>query len=491
MATRIYSSGGQFTIDQDGVIRGINFEDLTYGVISTTDTIEFRDNSIDIIYTDIVSEVQNEAGTPIGTIDDINTYIESITPTSGTVVTPDTEILIKSLDDLLVYPIVNTTDIQLPVAIYKFDIADGDSLDIAPYTIAPTGVIEITNTMQSGALVSSDATNPLIKTASDLYIRNIALGSTATSNCIEMTATTGFEALDMNTVTFTTGSCFGTINGIRQIFWRNGFSFSPTKGFLLQGDIAGISIFDTRLINQFQHLLKADTGFTCDSIRSNINADVPTGSILFDIDYININEDTGYSIEGARLNGTSSNGTGLAFKDFTTGDIGQAANSAKSLFEGNTGVLAQNTRVGAYWTVTTAIATSLVQNVSTKILGTTTASSLTHFTQTASNELTYGTEADIFAVANLSLTVDSQPNAVIRVEVVRYAGGLGGTRTVVSSFDRIVNNNQGGVDLAFFSVQSAPFMLSNTDVIQLEFVNTTGNQSATLVEDSGFNVVKA
>lgn len=78
MATKIYSSGGQFTIDQDGVIRGINFEDLTYGVISTTDTIEFRDNSIDIIYTDIISEVQNGAGTPIGTIDDINTYISSL-----------------------------------------------------------------------------------------------------------------------------------------------------------------------------------------------------------------------------------------------------------------------------------------------------------------------------------------------------------------------------------------------------------------------------
>lgn len=404
---------------------------------------------------------------------------------------PKTEVLIRSKDDFLAYPIVNTNEIQLPVAAYKLDIKDGETLDISPFTLAPIGVIEIFNTMQSGALITTHASNPLIKTSSDLYIRNIALGSTGTSDCIQMTATTGFEALDMNTVTFTSGSTFGTLNGIRQVFWRNGFSFNPAKGFLLKGTMGGISIFDTRLINQFEYLLKADTGFNVNEIRSNVNANIPTGSILFDIDYVNINEDGGYGVKGARLEGTTSNGTGVAFKDFTTGDIGRAADSQLSFFADNTGALRQNTTIGGYWALTTATATTLTQNVPAKLNGTTTPSNMVWFSQTGNNEVTYNSSREIDVTVDFSGTIQGSNGNDIIIRLTRYTGGLGGTATVVDFVPSTINNSVGLVDVAYITLDSKPFVMNQGDVISVTVVNTSSGNDVTGRTDGRFHIKEA
>lgn len=385
----------------------------------------------------------------------------------------ETQPSFRTLDELLYrYPANGANDILLPAG-NKY-IFDAKVFDLGVYTLVPQGELSMAFTTESGELTSSKVSGALIRSEHTLYLDTMKFSTTGATYCLEVDGLTGFESVDFLNVQFIGGN-IGRLNNIRQVFGSTCFALNTTTGFLIQGNMSGgFAFFNTKGMNISEYFVKADIGVTIGQIRSNANIECLAGCTIFDIDYANITQDEGYNIEGAVLSGA-----GIAHKPFTGGDTANPEDSRKSAFKGNTGNLAKNTVVGGAWNLTTAIQTPLTQNTPAKILGTTTYLSLSHFTQSNSNEFIYNSSVTKPFRLTGSLTFDGSPNRDLVLEVVKYVGGT--IRTVVDSFNQSVNNLQGVIDVAYFNFKSLPFSLSETDTVILEITNTTDNTNITSI----------
>lgn len=314
--------------------------------------------------------------------------------------------------------------------------------------------------------------------SANLFLKEIELEATGTgSQAIKMTGT-GSESLDMNTVAFANNTKYGTLINLRQGFLTNGFSFGAKEGFLLQGAWEGFTLFNSRIINTGGYILKGDAGLTIDSIRSNVNCDIQLGDVAFDFDFDMFNIDEGYQLEGGRYNGD-----GAMVSDFTTGDKTEAWRSRKSYFKGNKGVLSKNTNIGGTYRVTSEINTPLTQNVLTKLLGVTTASSLEHMVSNNNNQLTHNSSVSKCYYAFVNAVVDNQPNQEL-VFSIQKENNLGSPIEELFSQTRRVSNVQGGQDVAYFNIATPCFELQQNESIGLYITNISSNSTAVLKIDS-------
>lgn len=384
-----------------------------------------------------------------------------------------TKYILRDITELLhIHPANANNEIFLENNTYVIDSRD---FQLGIYKLKATVPVSITGISQAINKISTSEDNTiLIDTTSDLFLSNIQLQAEGNnSKCINMAGSTGFESLDMQYVQFTGNSKYGSIDNIRQGFWTDGFSFNAKEGFDLSNAIGGFTIFNTRVINTGNYILKGNTGCTINNVRSNINCDILTGDVAFDFDYEMFNDDRGYQL----ANGTY-NGVGQMVSNFTNGNQTEAHKSRKSYFTGNQGNLGKNTRIGGEWVVTNEAVTPLTQNSSVKVLGTTTSDNLEHVISN-NNELIHNSTVPTDYKVDGDLTFDGGPNDILRLEIKRF-NNLTNDFTTLKTYTANVNNFQGGQDRVFFRPFVSVVEMQELDRIEIYIVNETDNTDVTL-----------
>jgi len=398
----------------------------------------------------------------------------------------DTKYTISNIDELIaIHPPNASDEIELGNNIYEID-----SLDFeipAPYSLisnvdtAISGMSQVINKLRS-----SQDNHSLITSTANLFFYQIQLQADGVnSEAITMNGATGFESLDMKYVEFTGNTKYGTLTGIRQGYWSDGFSLNAKEGFTMNGTWAGgFTIANSRIINTGNYILGEGTSLIMNSIRSNVNCDILTGDVAFDFDYNNFNSDEAYQLENGRYNGA-----GLMISQFTDAlrDTDDPWRSRKSLFKGNAGSLSNNTHVGGYWKCTVEVLTPLTLNVSTKVLGTTVYSELQHITQTTDNAFIHNTTQDTDYEISGFVRFKGGADDEIELEIRKW-DDFGGSYSVIQSYVKFVSNLIGGNDTVDFSAATPFVRLSENDRVELWVVNRSNNTDVTMLSDSFLNI---
>jgi len=288
----------------------------------------------------------------------------------------------------------------------------------------------------------------------------------------------GVESLDLFYVEFGAATSFGTLIGIRQGFMGACFALNSTQGFLLQGAwLGGFTILNTRLINVGSYILKGDTGFTCNAIRSNVFATIPTGAFAFDFDFNMFNVDRGYQLEGGRYEGT-----GKMVSDFTIGGITQAENSRKSFFNENSGNLAKNTFIGAEWRTTTEVLTPLAFNVAANILGGRTFDNLVHFQSLLVSPnfevVRYDSSVPIDVKVTALSKIEGDSSDDIKIDLIHYVNSTV-TEVIILSLIETIPNVVQADDTVNFTINARIDNLQENDRIYCKVTNLSDGSDIT------------
>lgn len=392
---------------------------------------------------------------------------------------PKTKKVIQTIGDLLaLHPPNASNEIELGNFIYEID---SFNLDLGIYTLVTNTDTAINGCSQAiNKLTSSTDGISLITSTGNLFLFQIELGCTGIgSQVISMTGSTGFESLDMKYVAFSTGSKYGTLTGIRQAFWSDGFSFNAREGFTLDGVWSGgFAILNSRIINTGNFLLKGEAGLRLQNVRSNVNLTIPSGSVGFDFKYDNFVNDQSFQIENCRFDGD-----GVLATSFIGGDVSEVEKSRKSLFKGNAGNLAKNSMIGGVWTCTTEVTTAITINTLTKLAGVTTYSNLEHLTAVNNNEFIQIDTNEISYSLDGDLVIDGNPNNEVRLTIRKYEASTSSYSTI-ATFIKAISNFQGGNDIGIFRPFVPILTMNDSDRIELWVTNLSGNGNLTMKSES-------
>lgn len=389
---------------------------------------------------------------------------------------------LKDINDLLdIHPANASNEIELSNAVYYIDSLD---FDLGVYKLVTNVDTAIHGYSQLLNQMTSNEDNiSMITSTGNLFLFDIRFNCTGVNSQVITMTGTGTESLDMKYVELSFGTTGGTINGIRQFFWFGGFGIGG-RGFLLQGDISGARISNTRVINFMDYVLKGDTGMTIGNIRSDANITIPSGSVAYDFDYDMITEDEGYQITDGFYDGD-----GLMVSPFTTGDTLTTEDSRKSFFTNNKGVASMNTFVGGYWLNTTEVTTTISTiDTPVKLNGVTTYFDLSHFTQTSSNSFVKNTDNNNEFIIQGSVTIDGNPNRIFNL-IVRKWNDFNSIYEDLITFSKNINNFSGGDDRADFNILVTTNMSVN-DRIELWVSNSTDTSNVTMKNSSQLIISK-
>ena len=389
----------------------------------------------------------------------------------------------SSINEMLAkFPAVGGV-ITLPSAVYYIDSAD---FDFTGYTLTHTEPIALGGYNQFISTIKTDSIGVnLIESRANIYLFNLRIQAEGAGTKAINFIGTGVEAIDLNTVEFVGNTAWGDLVDIRQAFMSSSFAIGSERGFLLKGTwTGGFTLFDTRFINVNSYVLKGDVGFTCSSIRSNVNADVDTGSVIFDFDYDMFVDDEAYQLEGCKVKGN-----GLFVSQFTDAgrDTDDAWKSRKSFFNGNKGSLSKNTRIGGYWSCTAESTTALTLNNIAKLAGTTTYDFMQHIASSGDNALVQNTTNEGSYIIDGNIIIDGDTNDDITLTIRKYDDSAA-TYVLVAEFTRRISGVQGPLDVAIFRPYVPLVMLDEKDRIEIWVTNISDSSDVTMLEGSNLSL---
>lgn len=319
----------------------------------------------------------------------------------------------------------------------------------------------------------------------DLFIKNIGLSAIgANTEAIYMSGT-GVESLDMFYTSFASGTCFGTLDGIRQGLMSTCFSFGAKQGFLLRGNIDGFRVTDTRIleINSYEvnnYIVKGDVGCRIRNFRSDVNADVASGDCAFSFDYDMITEDGGFQITNGRFQGD-----GVMVTPFTTGDSLKPEKSRKSIFLGNSGNIAKNTRVGATMVVTGESITAAPVGVDVEILGAVEVVDKEWFDITGNSIVAQSTKLGLCRVFG-DIEIDAGANDIVEIIIKKWVNDTS-SYVDVKRIPKQILNSIGGRDVQYYNIDTTT-ELNDGDFIKLFGNNNSDSTPFTMLNNSILSV---
>ena len=225
-------------------------------------------------------------------------------------------------------------------------------------------------------------------------------------------------------------------------------------------------------------LFKEGTLFQMNSrFLTDINCDLPTLAPFLDFSTVNFPNPSTIQIKGAIF---SRDGAFDATDANITPNI--TASDLPCSWIGNNGI--PNTFVGGIATLTTEVETVIATvDVPTPILGTITNSDLQHFDSPSNGQLRNLGATPREFTANFDFILDGTQNSEYKIELVKNDGA----DTVVYKQTRVINNLQGGRDVAYYT-GLANVILNENDYVFWQVTNITGNSNCTLELDSSWSV---
>ncbi|MDB4301940.1 hypothetical protein N9924_00085 [bacterium] len=295
---------------------------------------------------------------------------------------------------------------------------------------------------------------------------------------------TGFNAIESNRVNYIDCTSLGNLYNYRQGLELNTGRFGGSPSLTLHGTWLGgfrVSTSITRNMSDTttEPLFKAGTNFVMNSrFLTDMNVDLGTLQPFFDFSDTNFPNPSTLELVDVLL---TRNGAVNPQDTNITPNI--TASNLSCSWSGNNGVT--NTFVGGEAVITTEIETVIAgQNVPTPILGTQTTIDLQHFDSPANGQLRFLGTKPVEYTISWDFVLEGQQSGEYRIDLCRVRQGV---KTIVHSQIRVINNLQGGRDVAYFT-GSHHEIIFQTDYTFFEVANLTGSQNCTLELDSSWLV---
>jgi len=380
--------------------------------------------------------------------------VRSITDLTGTLSSTKEYFLDGQID-------TGTTTIQVPAG----------GLNLSGYNFNVSGLFSTAN--------NYTMFNSPVGGSGDLLGKDYSVSASGTNSQVyDITDSTGLHAFEFARINYNDCTSLGTIADYRQGLEVGTGRFGGTPELTLEGTWLGGYFIDTSIVRSLDDgaysLFKAGTGFSMVSrFRSNQNIDLPASANFFDFSASNFVNPSTVLLEGVIL---TRDGVFDATDSNITPNI--TASELVCSWSDNNGL--SNTFVGAEANVTaestTAIASSGV------FVGTFTAADLQHFDSPANGQLRHlGSSPREFAVTG-QLVIDSSSNNEVDLKIVVF-------RADSTTFEdqktqrRVINNLQGGRDVAYFGL-SDNIILNQNDYVKLQVANVNATNNITAELDS-------
>jgi len=379
--------------------------------------------------------------------------------------------VIDSSKEYFIDGIVNmgTTQITVPVGGITID---GYSFDISGlYSTEDnyTMIISETPAIGSGNVLMSD-----------IYIST----SGTNSKVYELYDATGFNAIELNKFNYIDCTSLGDLHNYRQGLELNSGRFGGSPSLTLHGTWVGGFRVSTSISRNMsdtttEPLFKAGTAFVMNSrFLTDMNVDLGTLQPFLDFSDTNFPNPSTLELVDCLITRD-----GVVNPQDTNITPNILASNLSSSWVGNNGIM--NTFVGGEAVITTEIETVIAgQNLPTPVLGTQTTIDLQHFDSPANGQLRFLGTKPVEYTVSWDFVLEGQQSGEYRIDLCRVRQGV---KTVVHSQIRVINNLQGGRDVAYYT-GSHHEILFQTDYTYFEVTNLTGSQNCTLELDSSWIV---
>lgn len=352
-------------------------------------------------------------------------------------------------------------------------------ITIKGYSFDVSGIISSENnyTMFESVDIATGSGNVLM---TDLYISVTGISS----KVYELYDATGFNAIELVRINYIDCSSLGDLYDYRQGLesGTGRFGGSPSltfNGLWIGGFRVSTSIVRSMSDTTTEPLFKEGLLFQMNSrFLTDINCDLGTLQPLLDFQQVNFPNPSTLDIRDAII----TRGGVLVPNDSNITPNISASNLACS-WKDNNGL--PNTFVGGIASLSTEIETVInTQDVSEILLGTFTNTDLQHFDSPSNGQLRHlGINPREFTV-NFDFILDGGPNEEYRIELVQNDGS---DDTVIYQQTRVINNLQGGRDVAYFT-GTANAILNQNEYVFWQVTNITSTSNCTLELDSSFSV---
>lgn len=346
---------------------------------------------------------------------------------------------------------------------YNFDISQLKCTDAA-YTLftSPVG--------NSGSILGNDYSVSVSGTGSKVY---------------DITDATGNSAVELSRVYYIGCESLGTITGYRQGFEAGTGRFGGKPELTLAGAWSGGFFIDTSIVRGLTDgaytLFKSGAGFTMASrFRTNHNVDLPASVSFLDFSPSNFPNPSTLQLEGclvSRLGGFDASDSNIT-PNISPSDL-------QSDWSNNIGI--SNTFVGGELNITTEVTTTITTSGTFEdLLGTYSGSNLQHFDEPSNGQLRHLGNSPVEYNVTGQLVLDADANEEVDLKTVIF-------RDSDSSFEdgktvrRVVNNLQGGRNVAYFTI-SDNITLNKNDYVKLQVANVNDTTNITAELDSFFKV---
>ncbi len=245
--------------------------------------------------------------------------------------------------------------------------------------------------------------------------------------------------------------------------WGRGYSIRTSTAFNLSAGTYSV--------------YKAGLNFVMQSrFSSDVNLTLPTDASFFDFSDTSFPNSSTLDIRDVIV---TRNGIITPNDPLLTPNI--SASNLSCSWKGNNGL--PNTFVGAIATVTTEIQTGVTGGLPFILLGTFTNTDLQHFDSPSNGQLRHlGSNPREYTV-NFDFVLDGGQNAEYKIELIKNDGAT----SIVYQQTRVVNNLQGGRDVAYFT-GLANIILNKDEFVYWQVTNLTNNSNCTLELDSSWSV---
>jgi hypothetical protein len=393
-------------------------------------------------------------------------------------VSSDTVILVKQKSD---FGTIDSTKVYLVDSVIDMN---GPAIEI------PAGGINVIGyTFDVSKLVKTDNSSDMFVSASggsgNILSKDIGYEASGTNSQVwNLTDATGFNAFEFERINYNNCTKVGTITNYRQGLELGTGRFGGTPTLELIGTWVGGYRITTSIVRELDSgmtdpLFMAGAGFTMASrFLTDINCDLPTNAAFADFTPSNFPNPSTLQVKGAimtRDGVTNSEDTNI-FPNISAGDL-------PSDWSGNKGM--GNTFVGGSLSTSAEIETSIsTVDVYEDLLATWSSEDLQHFDSPSSGKLRHlGDDPRNFR-CTFHLVLEGGANDEFEISFLKDDSV---TPVSVFSQKRVINNFQGGRDVAYFGA-TFNLTLDSGDTLITQVRNLTDTTNCTLELSSSFTV---
>ncbi len=316
-----------------------------------------------------------------------------------------------------------------------------------------------------------------INGSGDIYFQDFNIDvSGLNSRVFNLNNPSGFNAVEIIRLNFNNCSSLGVLTSFRQGFETGTGRFGGTPELTLDGAWIGGYVIDSSIVrgltNGSYSLFKAGGTFLMSSrFKSNTNIDLAT-----DVSFLNFSESNFQNPSTLQLLDCVITRNGV----FNPSDANITPNitskALASVWRNNVGMT--NTFVGGDLAITGESATVITGiDVFADLEGVFLASDLEHFDNPSGGQLRHLADSPREFKIIISLELDANQGDTVELKIVAWDDSES-SFVDYKSTKRVVNNFQGGRDVAFFNVFDN-IILDRNDYVKLQVANNTSTNNIT------------